>query len=162
VNANLSDAMSLALAVAGGFGSDLLFVAVFRRELRATESGRWTRILFVAITSIGVATVLTAGLIALSSTLSPVDRWGWRRLLVMIASSNVAAFAVSLSMAFIAAALVVHRLVWPFLGRPVYALQRYRIFEHRIVLGSAGVALLAAAFPGWTALLQAIVGPFLK
>jgi hypothetical protein len=42
-------------------------------------------------------------------------------------------------------AMLCHRLVWPLLDRPLYALQRFGIFKHRVFVGSLGVTVCAVS-----------------
>jgi hypothetical protein len=60
-------------------------------------------------------------------------------MLSIVGSWPVVVYIVSLSL------LVVHRILWPFLSRPLYAIQRHHIFENRNTLAVIGVILLIAS-----------------
>ncbi len=60
-----------------------------------------------------------------------------------------------LLMFFLVLALVIlHRLLWPVLGRLVHALGKYQIAHHPVVMAGLGVACLVAAFQGHSWLLR--------
>ena len=44
--------------------------------------------------------------------------------------------------------VTLHKLLWPVLGRLVYALAKYRIVRQPVVMAGLGIACLLAAFPG--------------
>ena len=55
---------------------------------------------------------------------------------------------------WVLALVILHRLLWPVLGRLVHALGKYRIAHYPVVMAGLGVACLVAAFQGHSWLLR--------
>ncbi len=69
-------------------------------------------------------------------------------LFVLVGASNFLDALVSLTWFLIALMMLLHRLVWPLIERPVYALFRHRVFsEQKKLVFFSGVALLGLAIP---------------
>jgi hypothetical protein len=64
---------------------------------------------------------------------------------VIVASTNL--FSILFSVLFFCFALILllHRLAWPILSRPIYAVSRFGIFRHRKILALIGLTLLTAS-----------------
>jgi hypothetical protein len=68
--------------------------------------------------------------------------------LLYVGASNFLDALVSLSWFLIAIVMLLHRLFWPLIERPVYALFRYRVFsEQKKLVFFSGVALVGLAVP---------------
>lgn len=66
---------------------------------------------------------------------------------VIAGASNVFAAVIAFTLAFMFASLVLHRMLWPIIQRPLYALWRFKLLQNRQVLFYAGVALLTVPLP---------------
>src|ERR1041385_2035142 len=60
---------------------------------------------------------------------------------VLVGASNVFAAVIAFVLAIMFASLVLHRVFWPIIQRPLYALWRFKLLQNRKVLFYAGVAL---------------------
>jgi hypothetical protein len=67
-------------------------------------------------------------------------------------------FIVASGFAFLLTAVltILHRVLWPLIARPLYALQRFKVFGRRKQLAAAGAGLIAAA-AGGESLMQLIL-----
>jgi hypothetical protein len=66
---------------------------------------------------------------------------------VMAGASNVFAAVIAFALAIMFASLVLHRVFWPIIQRPLYALWRFKLLQNRKVLFYVGVALLTVPLP---------------
>jgi uncharacterized membrane protein len=71
-----------------------------------------------------------------------------RSILWDVAMSNVASSGLLLFFVLLMAILVLHRLLWELIQRPIVAAHRFGLFNRRAVLASVGLLLLSAAVPG--------------
>jgi hypothetical protein len=118
--------------------SDLLFIAMTRVLLRyATRCDSFTKITSLTIGNV----ILAAGL-----TIAPVLING--KIGLLIAASNILDVLVASVFIVISASMLIHRITWPILERPVYAFHRYNIFsQHKKIVFFSGVSLISIAFP---------------
>jgi len=101
-------------------------------------------IVFEALLSAGIVFVIFIGAFT--------EFWGHSRILAPVfwaASCNLASALISLLLTVLIFAALVHRLLWPIVKRPVYALGRYGIAspKFKTLLAIASGLLLTAAFP---------------
>ncbi|QEG40449.1 hypothetical protein [Roseimaritima ulvae] len=68
-------------------------------------------------------------------------------ILAMIGAMNLTVFFPALALALLSASLILHRLFWPSVSRPVYALARAGIVKRRKTTFAIGIALLTSALP---------------
>jgi hypothetical protein len=167
----LADALFFALALVCGIAADLLFVTFVRATLAFVQKATAVRITITVVAHAVVATFLTIGLIALHGWHVEIDfnvpyvesyYVSWRRLAAMVASSDLFVLPVAMLFVFVAITLLLHRLLWPVLSRPLYSVQRYGIFAHRRVLAAAALLLGATAASGPTRVFRAIIELFIK
>jgi hypothetical protein len=133
---------------------DFLFIALTRVMLaRAAESNSFVKITALAIGNACLAALLfIVPLVGSFSLRSWSSTHGWlaevQQLLLFVGSSNFLDALVSLSWFLIAIMMLLHRLFWPLIERPVYAVFRYRVFsEQKKLVFFSGVALLGLAVP---------------
>lgn len=152
-------------AVGLGIISDIVFIALTRQLLRWSAGLRS----FYKI----AAVVLLNCLLAFASVVVPfllavwLQRSSWRLNLAVIAVSFVSGLVARFNsltaltaLLFVVLALVmlIHRLFWPALERPIYTLQRVGIARRSKLLGTIGIILMGLALgvqPSW---LKDIVG----
>jgi hypothetical protein len=152
---------------------DFLFIALTRGMLaRAAQSNSFTTIVALAIGNACLAALLF--LVPFVGALmyhNPVSTNGYppvmpetkvvaaaRFLVFSIAASKFFDALVSLSWLLIAALMLLHRLFWPLIERPVYALSRHRVFsEQKKLVFFSGVALLGLAIPSVGRALENVV-----
>jgi hypothetical protein len=142
--------------------SDFFFIALTRVMLaRAAQSNSFIKIVALALGNASLAAVLfivpsAIGLFApIYRPLGVVSGGPPLRLIqevelvfLFVAASNLLDALVSLSWFLIAIMMLLHRLLWPLIERPVYALFRHRVFsEQKKLVFFSGVALLGLAIP---------------
>lgn len=160
----------MSVALIGGATSDTVFVAITRKILRWTAGlDSFIKIAGLVVLNCAIAVLFIAGpisflFIRLDIDLIPIaGAPGIYSLSVplhtqiillfsLIAMTNLM-IAVSVS-AFIVFALImlVHRVLWPLVARPMYALQRVGIARRSKLLGTMGIILLGfgvGVVPDW-------------
>lgn len=152
-NDNLKHVVALVLALLGGFACDFLFVGFVRRTLKLAVSSPFTGVLALtmALHLLVASALIQLPLLAQnqlrqvapSQTLSgfPAVAFG------LISESNFVSLLVAAWYAVAAAGLLVHKLLWPLLGRPMYALQRFGFVRHRRLVLIVGVGITMLAIP---------------
>jgi hypothetical protein len=145
--------LSMNLGLMWGIGCDLLFLAVFRRFLgwmRTTESS-------LLLAGVG-GSILGGTLLIVSPLLFAITTeslWGRSaRFVVFMAgtltiASNGLIAAIVLAFSLTLLVLTIHRLVWPMIGRPMYALCRLEIFRRRKLLIVIGILLTLSPLPNF-------------
>jgi hypothetical protein len=133
-----------------GVACDFLFIVLTRLMLAyAAHSNSFLKIATLGIGNAFLAAVLVG---------VPIYNWVWSYdhhlltpvsvPLAFLGFSNSLDALVSLSLLIIAVIMLVHRLFWPIIERPVYALFRHHVFsEQKKLVFFSGVALLAFAVP---------------
>jgi hypothetical protein len=143
-----------------GVVCDFLFIALTRVMLaRAAESNSFIKIAGLAVGNACLATLLfIAPLVgSFQLALSP-PAWLAANTLYLVGASNFLDALVSLTWFLIAILMLFHRLFWPLIERPVYALFRHRIFsEQKKLVFLSGVALLGLAVPSVGRTLETLV-----
>jgi hypothetical protein len=147
----------LLLAVA----CDFFFIAFTRRVLNwASASMSFIKIGIIAVGTvlIGVSLVLVPwGIGSWLSTGGPISNPG-EQVLLFLGASNLLDALVSFAWLAVAVIMLLHRLAWPMIERPIYALYRHQVFtKQRKIVFFSGIALLTFAFPFVGALVQSVV-----
>ncbi|MFZ0819576.1 MAG: hypothetical protein WAM91_05870 [Candidatus Acidiferrales bacterium] len=132
-----------AVALIGGAVFDLLFIAATRFVLLRIPMMKG----FLSI----VLTVLANLLLALLCILAPIlvmngfPLLGWtiRDVIgMLILYSNLIDFLVACAFLIFAAIMVLHRIFWPFIERPLYALDKFGVIKRPRLLVSVGLLLV--------------------
>ena len=160
----------MSIALIGGATSDTVFVAITRKLLRWTAGlDSFIKIAGLIVLNCAIAVLFIAGPISFLFIRLDIDwipiagRPGIYTvraplhtqiilLFSLVAMTNLM-IAVSVS-AFIVFALImlVHRVLWPVVARPIYALQRVGIARRSKLLGTMGIILLGfgvGVMPDW-------------
>lgn len=134
---------------------DIAFVAILRKVLRQIgNSNRWVVILSYAGGSLGTA----IGLVLIPIGLGILaERLGIPDVLAagsITACTNIFDVVLVLGIFGLLLFLLLHRMVWSFISRPLYAIQRSRIFvEHKRKLSIVGVVMILTGgieeIPAW-------------
>jgi hypothetical protein len=123
------------------FGCDVSYVALTRGMLRrASSGGTGYALLFLVAGNLLALGVLLLGPIFLGLWVSRYWLGAGAAIGLSFCLNAVDFFAGSAAL-FVAASLVVHRLLWPLVERPLYALQRYHVITNKKLLWTAGLAL---------------------
>jgi hypothetical protein len=78
-------------------------------------------------------------------------------ILPLLAATNILDALLSLLFLVVAALMLLHRLVWPVIERPVFALCRYHVFlKQKKVVFTVGVTLLGIALPQVETLIRSL------
>jgi len=143
----------LAAFYGGALVSDVLFVAITRWLLRKISRQRETATLltllcsFVCLGILLAAPTLVALLIyyrrafgAVSLGTGPV--FVGVMVLLFVGASNSVSLLIVLLLFLLFLVVLLHRLIWPVLARPLYAAQRFRVFRSpKLLAGLAGLCL---------------------
>ena len=78
---------------------------------------------------------------------SPPGEPAWAFALALFGLTNLYSAIIAASFVILSVSVVSHHLAWPVIERPLYAMQRFRIFEQRKALFLAGATLLGIASP---------------
>lgn len=141
-----------------GIASDFAVVLAVRRLASWTaDSGNiWHPLLAASISALlGIGTLA----VPLYYVTRVGDGHAWESVtLGLAATSNVFTAVLSLGMTILSATLVVQRLLWPLIKRPVYALHRFKLLEQRMPLFYCGTVLIGVSFPRIASILKAAAG----
>jgi sensor histidine kinase YesM len=66
-----------------------------------------------------------------------------------ISASNLITALLASGMVLIMLLALLHRIFWPFLSRPIYAMTRYGIIKNQKILLTMSLMLLTWAIPAW-------------
>jgi len=149
--ASIASYAALIIGFTAGVFFTLVLTVFFRWGARAisltTTSRRLLLILFAQ--AMTVASLVVIQTIVITSNLVPYSLETLPTYKVLLATTMlsfsmisivgswpVIVYMLSLSL------LIIHRILWPILSRPLYAIQRHRIFENRRILAVIGVILL--------------------
>jgi hypothetical protein len=141
-----------------GIVCDLVYIVVLRWVTRRL---RWSKH-FLAMVLLTVLSTAIGLLLAVGPLVFPVSQGGLGHLLMesastsaprtvfilFLACSNLLVFLASVWLLFTAALMLFHRLFWPTLSRPLYALARVGVFRHRKTIFIAGLGLLLLPLVG--------------
>ena len=120
--------------------SDLASIVITRVLLRQVIASKtWYRMSALLLLDAACVALLIVTPLALSAVVPEGD---WRRACLAIAGANTSTTLPSLVWAGTGTFLVLHRLMWPAIMRPLYAIANIRIFKHRAKLATVGVCLL--------------------
>jgi hypothetical protein len=139
--------------VVGGFACDIAFIAVTRWALRlSSRSMQLRRIAAVVVLNFLLAVLLVWGPLLLARRLSvgsgAIATGVHARasgLLTALGLSNSIDALAALIFFLLAITLVGHRVFWPMVSRPLYALQVLGITRRRKLFGAVGLGLLSLA-----------------
>jgi hypothetical protein len=136
----------LGFALAAGILADIGVIVGTRylaRRGAVAQRSKWPVITAIACAALAFIVFAAPLMIA---RLPGVDKW-WVGALAIFGLTNLYAAIIAASFVMLAISFVLHRLLWPIINRPLYAMHRFRIFEKRKLLFFAGVTLLAIATP---------------
>lgn len=140
-----------------GVISDYFVIIVTRRTAAwAADATNVLRPVAAALISatIGLGTLFLP--VAYASSLDQ-QRYTWRVMAFGLAGmSNVFAAILYLALLVLSLMLIVQKLFWPLINRPIYALHRFRVLQQRKALFYCGTLLLAVAFPAAREYLQSV------
>ena len=151
------EAYEVPLNAATGVFLDMCFVMFFRWTLKkiANISKLW--VISLWLVTVSAVTILFALPAVLSdrhfyTTMRRVTGTSEaaRRFVVVVmqaSMSNLFDALCLLLLIMVIAALLIHRLVWPIIKRPVYAANRKQLIKNTKLLGALGTMLLLYAFP---------------
>jgi hypothetical protein len=143
-----SDQILVAVAVIGGIACDLSFIVINRAMIRfAARFQTTTQIIAMLACNLVIAFIYLAPLwlYPLPSGLSPRD------IANAIASTNLITALLAFSVVALMLVALVHRIFWPLLSRPIYAISRHQLVRKPALLLSVSVLLLTWAVPAWKA-----------
>jgi hypothetical protein len=144
-NGSRRAAVSFATALVAAIACNFCAIGMTRRLARYSESASalpWSVVAILTATAIGLCLIAVPFAIAYRTY---VAVW-WRATSLFIGVTNLYAGVVALSFLLLSLTLFLHRIAWPIVNRPLYAIQRFRLFQQRKVLFFAGVTLVGAAF----------------
>jgi len=135
-------------ALLAAVGSDFLFIALTRAILRRARSSK--SFIVIAALLIGNATVgISLAYIPIWYALNTEwDSMPAAFTITFFGCSNIIDALVGLAALLFGIAILAQRTFWPTLARPLYAMQRNKIFmEHKKLVFFAGVTLFTVALP---------------
>jgi len=141
-----SDQMLFAAALVGGIVCDLCFVAINRAIIRFSTSLQTTIQIAVMLACnmvIAFAYLAPLWLYPLASGFSPKD------LANTIACTNLITALMACGIVMLMFVALLHRLFWPFMSRPIYAIARHGVIHKPAFLLSIAILLLTWAIPAW-------------
>ena len=144
--ARLSFLMLMALLLA--VGSDFLLLSADRKLLRWSLSAPRMRGLLAII----LVNVLLGLLVLVPQFfLTDLPRKEWEQMtwtvVLLACSANLFTTFIAFLIVLSATTLVLHRLIWPLVARPIYAASQFEVIRNSKLLGSVGITCLLAAFP---------------
>jgi hypothetical protein len=142
------------LAILCSFGCDIGFIAATRLTLKwCSTMLRASRIIAAVLVNSLLGIVLGLGPLSVGVMMGervPVSP-SWQRSLfplgVLLSVANAVDVLVAMTFTFLSLLLLAHRLFWPLLMRPTYALADLGVARRRKVFVTVGIALLGYA--GW-------------
>jgi len=84
--------------------------------------------------------------------------WLPRTLLPLVAFGNLVLFVFICIYGAFSLTLVIHKIIWPVIEKPIYTRQRVGIVQRTKLLGLAGIALVGFALGATPGLVKDIVG----
>ena len=139
--------VALSLAVS----SDFVLLSVDRKTLRWSLSRQ---------TALGPLIILLVNLLLGMSVVAPqfvftnVPQGDWAQkawtIVQLTCSANLFTTFIALAILLSAATLLLHRLIWPFVARPLYATSQFGVIRNTKLLRSLGMMFLLGAFPNST------------
>ena len=150
--------LPLVVALLASLSSDIFFVAATRWLLRFSQSGTTVlRIGTLTILNLAAAAILVGAPFqlfqGLNSTAFVDGRWSAATSLaeafVFVAFFNLLDGAVALCAITLGALMLVHRAIWPLIGRPLEVISSEHVLLRRWPLFFAGVGVLSVTWPGF-------------
>lgn len=137
--------------------SDFVVVTLTRRVAARIATTGSVGFAVVATCLNGAAgALLIIGPLAVLSKARSLSAFWFVFAVVMAGASNVFAAVIAFVLAIMFASLVLHRVFWPIIQRPLYALWRFKLLQNRKMLFYAGVALLTVPLPRITQVVKAV------
>lgn len=122
------------------FASDIVYIVLTRWSLRrVARADRFHNIILIGLANLIILAALLLGPIFLGLE---VARYAPLRLTMFSFVFNSIDFLIASSALFVALALLVDRLLWWVVLRPLYAAQRFRIIENKQFLWGIGLSLI--------------------
>lgn len=130
-----------------GICCDVLFV-LMNRSIGKTSSGmeRLPQILLMILLNIILGILYVAPLTWLDSSREAV---AIQSILALIATTNIFTSLSAFAIVIVMIVAIVHRILWPIIQRPIYAIEKHEIFRKPTILLPASVMLLTWAIPAW-------------
>lgn len=129
-----------------GIGSDILFIMVLRRLLRyGTVSTSFPRLIAIAGICTFCVLVLFLGPIVYEERLSSFEaiyESDTHFTIWVAVTSNLCISLIGATFVLLGLMLIAHRIFWPMISRPLYALQDLEIERRKVFLKWVGVTLL--------------------
>jgi hypothetical protein len=128
--------------------SDFVVVTLTRRVATriATTDSIGFAVIATCLNGVAGALLIIAPLAVLIKS-GPVSAPWFVFAVVMAGASNVFAAVIAFTLTVMFASLVLHRVFWPIIQRPLYALWRFKLLQNRKVLFYSGVVLLTVPLP---------------
>jgi hypothetical protein len=140
----------IVLLVLGGFGCDVIFIALTRRLLRwAGEMTSSLKVLTTVIVNFFLAVLFVSPLLV-GVNVKPIGDLRDQILLTisMIAVSNIVDAVIALFYVLLAVLLLIHRALWPLLTRTLFRMTDIGTKGRRAILTAVGLALSSASVFG--------------
>ena len=142
-------AATLSFALVASFGCDVMFIALTRWALRkASAMERFYQIVVIILVNCLLSLLLLVGPLLIMfpqpATLDPFGQTpvpAYYLVAGLVAALNEIDVLVALIFIFLALLMLLHRLFWPIINRPLYSLQAIGIARRRKVFYTVGVAL---------------------
>jgi|SRR5271157_4461976 len=136
------------LAVLCGVIVDMFFIVFFRWTLR--KIGRFSSLAVLVLMLMAVGSIAALLVIpAVPLFANSLVRTGGKALLFLrwVSATNLVDALCLLLLVAVMMLLLVHRLLWPLIKRPIYAANRKQLIKNTKLLGAMGAMLLLYAFP---------------
>jgi hypothetical protein len=131
----------VALPLAVSFACDVSYVSLTRWMLRKVSSGsRVYEVVLLAAVNLLILYLIFLGPIQLGAKVSQYWQGGGAAIMLSFCLNAIDFFAGSAAL-LLAVSLLIHRLFWPVVEKPLYALQRYGVISNKKLLWGAGLAL---------------------
>lgn len=152
-------------------GCDFAFLVLLRNWLRRVSIGTALQIGSAAVALLLIASLFSVGLLASHtgerhySFQKPIWESDWissQEAGAIIAASNLLSLVLASLYFIVAASLLLHRLVWGAIKRPIYAAHRFGVVHRRGWLATIGLTLLAHAWVPFQKPLQWLLSTLLK
>lgn len=131
----------IALPLAVSFVCDVSYVTLTRWMLRRVSTGsRVYEVALMVAVNLFILYLVFLGPIQLGARVFRYWRGGGVAIMLSFALNAIDFFAGSAAL-LLGLALLIHRLLWPIVEKPLYALQRYGVISNKKLLWGAGLAL---------------------
>jgi hypothetical protein len=143
------DAFQMLGIFLGGVVCDVLFIALNRTLLRVTARlNNIVQILLLLTVNMLIAVAYLAPAFLITVPLFEAIPL-WEQMTQEISSTNVITAIIAMGVVLMTGTALLHRLIWPLVERPVYSLQRHKVYRNTKFLLASSVLLLTWAIPAW-------------